>query len=533
LAPGSYRLQLTDPDGRRQTVKVLAAPVTAYQPPCFDNGIRTWLLVVQLYAVRSTRNWGHGDFGDLARLLAIVAKAGGAGIGLNPLHALTPGQASPYSPNSRRFLNTLYIDIEAIPEFTSVRNAQIDEAVERLRSTDIIDYAAIHDVKRRVLAAIFAAFDGAGDAERQKDFSSFRIEFGAALSQFTAFEASRCDDEASSPALHAFAQWIAHTQLASCVRLAKDLKMPIGLYFDIAVGVDPSSADAGCAPDSFITGLTVGAPPDIFNPMGQNWGLATFHPQELIDTDFAQFRDMLRAAMRYAGAIRLDHALGLFRLFLIPTALFARDGGYVKFPFEALLAVIAQESVAARCLVIGEDLGTVPEGVCEALNDWGIWSYRVALFEYGGAGRFRDASAYPTSAIVTFNTHDLPTFAGWQSAHDLDTRRSLHLPSGELFEERHRAHAALLATLVHHGIPPEITLPNVVRYLARTPTKLLAISLEDILGLADQPNMPGTVNEYPNWRQRMSIDLDQLADHPMFLSIANVLAQEGRCMAAH
>ena len=195
--------------------------------------------------------------------------------------------------------------------------------------------------------------------------------------------------------------------------------MPIGLYLDVAVGVDSAGADAWRAPHSFPQDLSVGAPPDIFNPTGQNWGLATLHPQELIETDFAQFRQMLRSAMRYAGAIRIDHALGLYRLFLIPSGLSPAQGGYVKYPFEALLAVIAQESVEAECLVIGEDLGTIPEGVCETLNDWGIWSYRVALFERDATGRFRDAGAYPANAIVTFNTHDLPPFRGWLASHDL------------------------------------------------------------------------------------------------------------------
>jgi 4-alpha-glucanotransferase len=528
LASGSYLLQLSTAERGQQTIPVLIAPAEAYQPSYFDDGRRAWLLMVQLYAVRSTRNWGHGDFGDLARLLTIASKAGAAGIGLNPLHALAPGRASPYSPNSRRFLNPLYIDIDSIPEFSSARDAQIEEAIAQLRNTNLVDYGAVNAAKYRALAAIFAEFERAGSTERRNEFLRFRSDCGSALSQFSAFEASKRDGNASRPALHAFAQWIAHTQLESCACLAKELKMPIGLYMDIAVGVDPSGADTLCAPNSFVTGLTVGAPPDIFNPMGQNWELATFHPQVLIDTDFAQFRDMLRSAMRYAGAIRLDHALGLFRLFLIPAMLSPREGAYVKFPFEALLAVIAQESVAARCLVIGEDLGTVPEGVCDALNDWGIWSYRVALFEYDGKGRFRDACAYPMNAVVTFNTHDLPTFVGWQSAHDLATRRNLHLLSGESTEERQQALMAFRATLAHHGISSEISLPNALRYLARTPTKLLAISLEDILGLSEQPNMPGTVDEHPNWRQRLPLDVDQLASHQMFLSVSAVLADEGR-----
>ena len=236
---------------------------------------------------------------------------------------------------------------------------------------------------------------------------------------------------------------------------------------------------------------------------------------------------MLRSVMQYAGAIRIDHALGLNRLYLIPAGSAAAEGGYVRLPFAAMLAAVAQESTRNRCLVIGEDLGTIPDGVCEALNQWGIWSYRVALFEREHDA-FRRPEHYPEKAIVTFNTHDLPTFAGWKSSYDIKVKTVLGLDAGESEAERHGAQDAMRTTLARQGLLPELSFLEVLRYLARTRSQLLAVSLEDILGLCDQPNMPGTTTEHPNWRRRLPLDLDAVAKHETLCSVANVMAAEGR-----
>ena len=348
---------------------------------------------MQLYAVRSANNWGHGDFGDLARLLEIAGETGAAGIGINPLHALAAGQASPYSPSSRLFLNPLYIDIEAIPEFPGTEACDLRAAVARLRAADLIDYSEVHAVKRKALRAAFAAFRKNARTERREDFQAFRTRSGEPLERFAAFETlaerlglpwqswpaewRQCSTAlarlSSDPDVefHAFVQWIADGQLRACAQTARRLNLGVGLYLDVAVGVEGGGADAWGAPHTLPPDLSIGAPPDVYNPGGQNWGLASLHPQILIDSDFSLFRQMLRSVMKYAGAIRIDHALGLNRLFLIPTGGTAGDGGYVSFPFEAMLAVVAQESVNNRCLVIGEDLGTIPEGVSDTLNKVG------------------------------------------------------------------------------------------------------------------------------------------------------------------
>lgn len=541
---GSYRLEVTDKDGAVQSLLLLAARQRAFVPPALHGGRRLWLLMVQLYAVKSRTNWGHGDFSDLKRLLQIARDAGAAGVGVNPLHALAPGQASPYSPSSRRFLNPLYIDVEAIPEFPGADACGLTNEIARLRAGNEVEYLSVHAAKLAALEITWLEFRKHASAKRQAAFKEFCVRGGDALKQFSQFESLRNEFSASWhdwPAdaadrdlpqadLHSFMQWCAHDQLRACAEEAKSIGLPIGLYLDVAVGVDAGGADAWAQRASFAPSLSIGAPPDVYNPAGQDWGIVSFHPQALIESDFSSFRQMLRAVMRYAGAVRLDHALGLNRLFLIPSGAGAKCGAYVRFPFEAMLAVIALESQSHRCLVIGEDLGTIPEGVCEKLNDWGIWSYRVALFERAGEA-FRHPEHFPSHALVTFNTHDLATFSGWTLKHDLRVKQAFGYDPGETDAEREEALRAMSATLKQHGIEDEMTFPAVARYLARTSSQLLTIAIEDILELEDQPNIPGTINEHPNWRRRLPIDLEDISGHAGLRRVAQVLAQEGRSVA--
>jgi 4-alpha-glucanotransferase len=554
LNVGSYSLKV-EAAGAKRDILILEAPEQAYQPELFRSGGRYWLLAVQLYAVRSVRNWGHGDFGDLANLLKIAGQIGAAGIGLNPLHALSPGEASPYSPSSRIFLNPLYIDVEAINEFPGVDACGLADDIMRLRSTEIIDYPAVHRAKLKGLRAAYQAFRQRCTLARRKSFEDFVERQGASLQRFALYEMLRerfgpvwqkwsaqwqdvertCHVQDAADLgdtnFPAFIQWVADGQLRACGDLARAMSLPIGLYLDVAVGVIAGGADVWAAPEMLCRGLSIGAPPDIYNPRGQNWGLASFNPQSLIDSDFVPFRQILRSVMQYAGAIRIDHALGLNRLYLIPADRSAADGGYVRFPFEAMMAVTAQESARHRCLVIGEDLGTIPEGLCEALNRWGIWSYRVALFEREQNGAFRRPEQFPEKAIVTFNTHDLPTFAGWKSSHDLEVKAELGLDPGESTVERRQTLDAMRSRLGELGLNPELGFLDVLRYLARAHSQLLAVSMEDILGLVDQPNVPGTTNEHPNWRRRLPIDIDAFAQHESLRGVAEVMASEGRSCA--
>ncbi len=500
---------------------------------------RCWLLAVQLYGVRSERNWGIGDFTDLEGLIELAYHLGADGVGLNPLHALfddRPADCSPYSPNSRLFLNPLYVDVEKLPGFQPGACSESRDAIARLRAGDVVDYVAVAELKWRALRSAFEAFKAGPKTERHAAFSKFRTERGAMLSRFACFEVLRHKfnkpwwewpeewrqpDDARSAALHAgpdsaeiefvkFVQWCADQQLQSCRDLAATLGMNVGLYLDVAVGVQSDGFDAWKEQAAVSRHLSVGAPPDPLNTAGQNWGLAGFNAAGLEITAFEPYREMLRASMRYAGAIRLDHVLGLKRLYLVPHGFAADDGAYVQMPFEALLAATAQESMKHRCVVIGEDLGTVPEGFREQMADWGIWSYQVMMFERDQHGRFCDIDHYSPDALVTFNTHDLSTYAGWRSFSDLKLKRSLGIDPGESDEARWHALEMLTDILRHHAIDRH-DLYAVAGFLARTKSRLLAISLEDLLGVVDQPNIPGTVNEHPNWRQRLPLAIDQIA----------------------
>jgi 4-alpha-glucanotransferase len=535
LPVGSYRLHLTDASGFTEQAPLMVAPPKAFGGD-FD---RCWLVAVQLYGVRSQRNWGIGDFTDLEGLIELAGGLGADGIGLNPLHALfddRPGDCSPYSPNSRLFLNPLYIDVEKLPEFQPGAITGSSEAVARLRAGDIVDYVAVAALKWRALRFAFETFKADPKADRRQDFDQFRGARAPLLSRFACFEALRHKfgqpwwewpaewrqpDEVKCAALRQgpdaaeiefveFVQWTADRQLQACKELAARLGMKVGLYLDVAVGVQSDGFDAWNEQSAISRHLAVGAPPDPLNTAGQNWGLAGFNAAGLEIASFEPYREMLRASMRHAGAIRLDHVLGLKRLYLVPHGFDATQGVYVQMPFEALLAATAQESVKHRCVVIGEDLGTVPEGFREKMAEWGIWSYQVMMFERDDRGSFRGIDHYSANALVTFNTHDLSTYAGWRSFSDLKLKRSLGIDPGESDDARWHALTMLSDVLRHHAIDSH-DLYAVAGFLARTKSRLLAVSLEDLLGVIDQPNIPGTVNEHPNWRQRLPVAIDAMA----------------------
>jgi len=326
---------------------------------------------------------------------------------------------------------------------------------------------------------------------------------------------------------HAFVQWIADQQLSACRTRAQDAGLPIGLYLDVAVGVRADGFDAWSNQDFILPSLEIGAPPDQLNTEGQRWGLAGINPLSLIESDCAPFRQVLRASMQYAGAIRIDHILGLKRFYLIPRGARADQGAYVRFPFEALLAAAAEESNASRCIVIGEDLGTVPPGFQDTLARYGIWSFQVMLFQRAADGGFIAPEHYRENALVTFATHDLPTFAGWLSGHDLAVKRGLGLDPGETDHDRATAREALGRTLAWRGLP-NIDCLSVTRFVADTPSRLLMVSLEDALGVVDQVNVPGTIDEHPNWRRRLALPVEDLLQSSTLRSVGSVMEAAGR-----
>jgi 4-alpha-glucanotransferase len=476
---------------------------------------RSWAIAVQLYGVRSHRNWGHGDFTDLADLIDIASQLGAAGIGLNPLHALfddRADEASPYYPSSRLFLNPLYIDVEAIPEFPRESMVEFRTSIDATRERELVDYAAVAAAKSDALHLAFDVFAAFELLRRRfgKPWWEWPSEFQKPDQQV--FDQLRSTD-ADQLDYFAFVQWIANQQLAACRDKACRVGLPIGLYLDLAVGVRSDGFDAWSNQQFILPSLEIGAPPDQLNTQGQRWGLAGINPVSLIESGCEPFREVLRASMQYAGAIRIDHILGLKRFYLIPRGCQADQGAYVRFPFEALLAAAAQESV--------------PPGFQDTLAHWGIWSFQVMLFQRAADGGFIAQDHYRENALVTFATHDLPTFAGWASGHDLTVKRGLGLDPGESDSDRKMARDALGRAMAWRGLPT-VDLLSVTRFLAETPSRLLMVSLEDALGDINQVNVPGTIDEHPNWRRRQAISLDDLLPSSALASIATIMEMSGR-----
>jgi 4-alpha-glucanotransferase len=549
------------------------APERAYLPPALEGGARTTGIAVQLYGLRSRRNWGMGDFGDLARLIELAGRAGIGAIGLNPLHALFPGDPtrySPYAPSSRLLLNVLYIDVEAVPEFATceaararVASTEFQDALAGLRAAPLVEYAGVSKRKLEILELLHAEYRDRASGKRVGAFEAFCERRGRPLRALAVFEALserlgpdwrdwpaqyRHPSEAELAriaAAHAdrvgyyeYLQFLADEQLARASSLCRTVGMAVGLYIDLAVGVDINGAEAWRDQDVLALGVTVGAPPDLMNMKGQNWGFPPYHPGRLRETGYAPFVEMLRANMRGTGAIRIDHVLGLMRLYWLPLGAAPGDGGYVTYPFDELVAVIARESERHGCLVVGEDLGTVPTGLRERLRAARILSYRLLYFERDDDGSYLPPDTYPDLALAAVSTHDLPTLRGWWTGRDLGLRRELNLfPSPQVEERERRAREQdrqlLLEALAREGLfadDPDMRWREftvaVHRYLARTPAKLLMVQLEDVLGLEDQVNVPGTIGQHPNWRRKLPIEIERLFEQPGVRAVLGGIADE-------
>jgi (1->4)-alpha-D-glucan 1-alpha-D-glucosylmutase len=558
----------------------LAGADRCYQPAALCEGKRLWGLTVQLYSVRSRRNWGIGDFTDLRNLLEFTAAAGGDVVGVNPLHALfpdNPAHISPYSPSHRGFLNVLYIDIEAVPELAACTAAQrrlasadFQARLQALRAAEVVDHVGVAQAKFEILPLLFEQFRRL-TGTRAECFASWRAAQGDALESHARYEALQAHfrksgawgwpawpreyhdpaapavlafarDHAAAVSYYAWLQWIADTQLATAVTRAWQRGMAIGLYQDLAVGADPGGSEVWRWQGVFAAGASTGAPPDELNLLGQDWGLPPYVPHRLQAAAYAPFIAILRANMKHAGALRIDHVMGLMRLFWVPRDTPATEGAYVHYPFEELLGIVAKESLRYECLVIGEDLGTVPEGFRERLFDAGVLSYHPLIFERYPDGQFRLPADMPPQALVAASTHDLPTLAGFWRGIDLDVRTQLLLfPSEELRQrligERGWDRGRLLWALERENLLPEgvgkdpAALPDlpveviaaIQAYLARSPAQLLVVQPEDLFSLTEQINVPGTLeDQHPNWQRKLPLPIE---DWPQ-------AAGFGRCIAA-
>ena len=562
LPRGYHRLALRAGD-TEANVLVIVAPAHCYRPPSLDDGARVWGWSVQLYGLRSRRNWGVGDFGDLLALIDVAAMRGASAIGLNPLHARfanEPGRVSPYAPSSRLWLDVLAIDVEAVDEFAEadavrarVRSPSFAARLDALRASALVDFEGVSDAKHDVLRELHAHFRRAHLAHatpRAAEFRAFQAQAGAALRRHATFEAEHEPLHASSASIerieyHEYLQWHADRQLARAAARCDERGMAIGLYVDLAVSVDRAGSECRTFEGCYAASASVGAPPDDFNLSGQDWGLPPLIPEALRERGHAPFVQVLRASMRHAAALRIDHVMGLMRLYWVPHGATAGDGGYVRYPLDELLAVVALESHRNRCMVIGEDLGTVPDAVREALGRARVLSYRLLYFQRDASGDFIAPSAYPREALVSIGTHDLPTLAGWWSGHDLRLRDALGLfpdeaSRAQLAHAREHDRLRLLVALARDGrLPADADVEALARgplapalvdavhaWLASSPALLMMVQPEDWLGVVEQCNLPGTVDEHPNWRRKLPLAVDEFAADAASERLAAVLAAE-------
>ncbi|MCC5999782.1 MAG: 4-alpha-glucanotransferase [Pararhodobacter sp.] len=505
------------------TVHLLAAPPALPAPP------RAWGVTLPLFALWQNRQAGMGTYPMLGDLAQGLARRGAAFLGINPIHAgfpADPGNYSPYAPSHRRRLNTLHVATGAdLPE-----------------TGPLIDYTATVRAQRAALEEAFAAFPG------DPAFEDWRGSEGQALERFITHQAlseaygaywhlwpAELQDP-DSPAVqrfarerarrlrfHAWAQWMAETQLSAAQARARAAGMGLGLYLDLAVGTHPYGAETWAERGQFAQGVSLGAPPDMLGPSGQRWGLAPMRPDVLRATGFAAFAQTLRAQFRHCGLLRIDHILGFERSFWLPEGL---PGLYVAMPRDEMLAVLRIEATRAGGYAIGEDLGTIPDGLRNALALAGVMGCRVAMFErdWQGDGAFLPPESYAAAALASWGTHDLPTWAGWRAGRDIDWRESL----GELADPAadRAARAQDVAAFDHLAGGGDLAALH--RHLAGTASALVAVQGEDLAGAQEQANLPGTVFDHPNWCRRLPLPLSGLVDATSLKQTAAIMQQAGR-----
>src|SRR5215218_8574272 len=541
LPPGRHRVV-----GRTGATTLVVAPGRCHLPPALEGEGRAWGWAAQLYAARSRASWGIGDLGDLATLLATTAPLGAGFALLNPLRAALPSEPSPYNPSTRVFRNPLYLRVEDVPEL-----AALDPAARALLDQDRIDRPAVYQLKDTALRLAHGALGRLPD--RRAGLAAYRAATPN-LERFATFCALQHDhgqDWRDWPApyrhpgrpevaafgeqhrdevdYHAWLQWLLEEQLAAVPSTPGGL----GVLNDLAIGFAPNGFDAWTFQDELAAGISVGAPPDPLGPHGQDWGLPAFVPDRLAAGGYEPFAQTIRAGMAHAAGLRIDHVMGLFRLFWIPDRVEPAQGTYVRYPADDLLGVLALESVTAQALVVGEDLGTVEPGVRERLAAENVLSYRLAWFEQGPDGGRRRAADYPRLALAATTTHDLPTVAGFFTGSDLEHLCDIGVatPGGEIQADQEEQRASLCGLLEAEGVlaPGERSVPAIVAalygFLARTPAMLVAATLEDALEAPDRPNVPGTIDQRPNWSLPLPVLVDDLAADPRVRRLAGILSE--------
>jgi 4-alpha-glucanotransferase len=540
---GYHRLRFAN-----REVTLAVAPARCVTLEEFGAGRRLWGVAAQVYGLRRTGDGGIGDAGAVRDLAQAAARRGADAVALSPLHSLfaaDPARHSPYSPSSRLFLNPLYGDPSIV--FGTERLASYPVAADE--RAPLIDWAAAGAAKFARLRRLFDDFtarDLVAGTPLAADFERFVQAGGDALHEHALFEALQAErpgnwanwpagwrqGDAATVRYHLFLQWVAARSFAAAQTAARAAGMRIGLISDLAIGMDPTGSHAWARQSDLLLGLSIGAPPDIFNPRGQDWGLTGFSPRALVARGFESFLATLRAALAHAGGVRIDHIMGLMRLWLVPRGAPASEGAYLAYPLEDLLRLLALESHRHGAVVIGEDLGTVPLGFRARLRRAGIAGMDVMWFERTRLS-YRKPARWRRDAVAMTTTHDLPTVAGWWSGEDIRTRRALgRAGAGENDErkqDRVRLWRAFAAAGTAHGAPSPVGRPGAavdaaLGYVAQSPAPLMLAPLEDLLGLEAQPNLPGTIDEHPNWRRRLVPAAKDLFDAPEVEARARIIA---------
>ena len=584
LPLGYHALSLKRGNKKLSTGRQITVPHRCFIPNEIQAGKKIWGLSVQLYCLRSEANWGVGDFSDLANLVEKAALQGADFIGLNPIHALYPSNpdaCSPYGPSSRRWLNSLYIDVTTIDTFGDedtqawFNSEDIQQKLSHLRSLEYIDYEGVAEVKYEALKRVFKTFKVkhlSKNTKLYKAFKAFIAEGGESLATLSICEALQetlkrdgkdhwgwpvfpdefkdfdspevakfAKKEKDLVEFYQFLQWQAAQQFEVASDKAKNSGMLLGLYRDLAVGVSEGSAEIWGNKSLYCTDASVGAPPDILGPLGQNWGLPPMDPQKLYEQAYQPIIDLFSSNMKKSGALRIDHVMALLRLWWVYRGDDAGKGGYVYYPVDDLLGILALESVRNESLVIGEDLGTVPEEIRSKLADNGMYSYRLFFFEQAEDGGFYSPSHYPVQSMCTLTTHDMPTLSGYWHCDDLALGKEVGLYPDQdvlntLYNTRHDNKQQILNTLHgHHSISEHISRDvnhvgmttelnyGMQTHMASGSSALLSLQLEDWLQMDKPVNIPGTFKEYPNWKRKLNRNLVDIFNDQSISNLAKAV----------
>ncbi len=569
LPVGYYQLTLSDKKQQRK-IRLLVQPKTTFQSPILQQQ-KAWGINIQLYSLRSNRNWGIGDFADLIYLVQNAVQFGADFIGINPLHKMyvaVPDWASPYSASSRRWLNPIYLAVDLLPEFKLAKSVQTwfsqqQDEVTRLRQLEQVDYPAISTLKITALEQLFTFSQRSKTAKivaRRQDFLAFVKQQGENLLNQALFDVLDSIEHPTQQAdeknigwlgwrkewrqltdknrkglikkykakieFYMWLQWLTEQQLAEVKTTAKKVGLQLGIYGDLAVQSSRGSEDVWSDPELFCVNTSIGAPPDPLGPVGQNWNLPPYNPTVLKKRGFQPFIEMLRANMQHFGVLRIDHVMGLFRLWFIPENKTAVDGVYVFYPFAELMAILSIESQRNQCVIVGEDLGTVADEVRSKLNEFLVYSYFVLYFSQAN-GEFPPAEKFPNQAFATIGTHDVPSLRSFWHCKDLELFEQLGVLQGNFLQQKYQQRVkdkqALLNSLHRDQLLPDDYYGDALsmamhdhlnlvihRYLARSRSRLIGVQLENLIDQEVSFNLPGTSTEYPNWQIKLAMPLEQI-----------------------